>query len=340
LITKKQNNKPNSETSDKNPEMSAEQSKYQTIIDARNFHYKNFLNWSTYFSVIVGALFVALYTIIGSDKLSDIGRFGYSTLIALIGYIVSLAWHWSNKGYNYWWNHWAVFLTELEKEKDVNGKVYSMFYDTGSNFFGIVKPANYSTSRIATFISFCIAVAWGYLLLQMGCCFLDVNNGYCEVGHINVCCIALFFFISLIVTWLVMPIISMFFLQTNIDGHWIWRKGVVIAPQDRKECVKCSCETFRSGESIWDKMNKDKKQVFKKIGYSVVAVIICAGIVYGLCCYNSKRCDISSFADNGIKTDVFLKDSIGNNVSSRSIDVKKILFSSDNDTLVVDVRNK
>ena len=44
---------------------------YQTIIHARNFHYEQFTRWSSYFYVIIGALFVGYYSCAeSSDVLS------------------------------------------------------------------------------------------------------------------------------------------------------------------------------------------------------------------------------------------------------------------------------
>ena len=243
------------------------QQRFQAVVKARNFHYKSFLNWSTYFSVIVGALFVALYTIIGSDKIAAETKTGYVCLISVIGYIVSLCWHWSNKGYNYWWNHWSAFLTDLEKDKNAEQKVYGVFYDTGSRFFNIVKPANYSTSKIATLMSFIIAVVLGFVALRNGWrlikpqieCLNSISKWIGGAGSCSgILVIVIEMAVSILLTWRTMAFIAMHFLQTNLDGHYIKRNGVYISPKDRKERVPFSCQTYNSGEYIWDRINNEK----------------------------------------------------------------------------------
>ena len=74
-----------------NKEMSFEERQYQRLIDARNFHYENFNKWSLYFYAIIAALFVGYYQIENNIVLSSV--------IALVGYVVSICCYLSGKGY-------------------------------------------------------------------------------------------------------------------------------------------------------------------------------------------------------------------------------------------------
>lgn len=187
---------------------------YELIINARNFHYQEFNKWSRYFGLVVGALFVAYYTV--SEKKQE-----FSILVSILGYIVSMCWYWSNKGYTYWWNHWSKYLICVEKQlkhqyQEFNG-VYSRFcnvskikgnteWDEG-RYGCIVSGANISTSKTVLLMSFFITVAWGYILAS-GLCMCSLSKG---------CRIALCIVISLIGTWL-LSLLS-FIIESYIDGH-------------------------------------------------------------------------------------------------------------------------
>lgn len=142
---------------------------YEYIINARNFHYKEFNNWSRYFGLIIGALFAAYYSIGGKP--------GLHILVAIIGFLVSMCWYWSNKGYTYWWSHWSNFLQEAEKNREggipESDGVYTSFsYKSEglwSNFKRYICPfkgANISTSKVVLLMSFSVACAWGVVLCK------------------------------------------------------------------------------------------------------------------------------------------------------------------------------
>ena len=80
------------------------------VLKMRNFHYENFNKWSSFFYIIIGALFVGYYNIVGKEN-SEL----FQNVILLLGYIVSLCWHISNKGYYYWEMHWIFFIIDFLK---------------------------------------------------------------------------------------------------------------------------------------------------------------------------------------------------------------------------------
>lgn len=205
---------------------------YKLIIEARNFHYSKFHIWSTYFSVIVGALFLAYY---GAQKGIE-----FQLLVAILGYIVSMCWYWSNKGYVYWWYHWAEYLMYVEKkehqkknveetlESNFKGTVgiYSNFFNAISDengepimdaksYFNPVNGANISTSKVILLMSYAITLAWGYILatnIPMG----NIDSGL----KILLCALA-----AIVVTLILSSIVGMV-IKSNISHHNIMKKVV------------------------------------------------------------------------------------------------------------------
>lgn len=149
--------------------------KYHYVIEARNFHYREFNVWSTYFSVIVGALFVAYYNLLNDHPL-------LAFVVSALGFIASLCWYLSAKGYAYWWYHWSEYLIYLENH-DINKigscGVYSTFFDPKSRCrkgnkkaefdngskWNPLEGSNVSTSKVILFLTFCITVAWAIVCI-------------------------------------------------------------------------------------------------------------------------------------------------------------------------------
>jgi hypothetical protein len=143
--------------------------RYDFLIKAKNFHYDNYNKWLTYFYVAIGALFVGYYTLTTSN--TD-NKFKDELLILIsLGYIVSLLWYWSSKGY-YFWNINFITLVNDCEEKDLGlspeNRVYYTFANkkTQNNYLNPIGGANISTSKIAIFFSFLIALVWGTLLIN------------------------------------------------------------------------------------------------------------------------------------------------------------------------------
>lgn len=146
--------------------MTFEERQYQRLINARNFHYENFNKWSLYFYAIIAALFVGYYHIEGNIVLSSI--------VALVGYAVSICCYLSGKGYYYWEINWIRMLHNYEREmlketKDQEElRIYSRFYDIKKSSYPMTlwKGANISSSKLSLWMSFIIACSWGFLLMK------------------------------------------------------------------------------------------------------------------------------------------------------------------------------
>ncbi len=192
---------------------------YQTIIQARNFHYEQFTRWSSYFYVIIGALFVGYYSIAES---SDVLKWVFLCL----GYLISVANFLSVKGYIYWWQHWNLLLAAFEKRLVANNKdnatteaeewpgnetVYSVFADV----YKLDHPTNplngsrISTSKVALFVAGIIVLGWSILIsykistIIVGeCC---MNRTGCLLGFI-----VLFTVVLYVAGAVLMPAFKMF----------------------------------------------------------------------------------------------------------------------------------
>ena len=142
--------------------------RYKLVIAARNFHYKHFSKWMTYFYVAIGALFVGYYKIIETPNV-DVGYL--RLLLPLLGYIVSLLWYWSSKGYYYWAINFISLVSYYERKLlkfTKEESVYSVFANEkeNNNYFKPTSGANISTSKIAVFFAFVVSIAWGVVLLD------------------------------------------------------------------------------------------------------------------------------------------------------------------------------
>lgn len=143
--------------------------KYQLVIKARNFHYENFNKWMTYFYLMISALVIGLCNILSKtdsdifNKQKDIVLF-----LSFLGFIVSLAWHWSNKGYYYWNINFITLVNHYEKNLlkfKEDERVYFMFANKSeqNDYSSPISGANISTSKISILLSYVVTLFWGSL---------------------------------------------------------------------------------------------------------------------------------------------------------------------------------
>jgi len=186
-----------------NPKKLTPKERYEFLINARNFHYDNFNKWMTYFYVAIGALFVGYYTIASSEDL-----YNEKIILIVLGYITSLFWYWSSKGYYFWNINFITLVNDCEtstlklKKKK---RVYSVFANkkTQNNYLNPISGANISTSKIAILFSFIISIVWGILLLEK---IKEIEiHFFCE------------FLVSLFFTLLLSYVIPKFLLKSKID---------------------------------------------------------------------------------------------------------------------------
>lgn len=148
-----------------------EQTRYNLIVNARNFHYENFNKWMTYYYVAVAAIFVSFYSIEDSNNTSKFW-------LLVVGYIVSVLWHLSCKGYYFWVKHWTAQLLKMEESN--NYAVYSVFTESvkkkDDKLLNPLQSANISTSKVTLLFSFCISITWFFLILHDWVVICSNNN--------------------------------------------------------------------------------------------------------------------------------------------------------------------
>ena len=152
------------ESQKKRDQMSSKE-RYDYLVKARNFHYDNFSKWMTYFYVATGTLFVGFYTIQDQPDVNI-----EKSILLILGYITSISWYWSSKGYYYWNINFITLINQCEKEVlklDRENRIYSVFANKKreNNYINPIMGANVSTSKVAIFLSFIVTVFWGTLLL-------------------------------------------------------------------------------------------------------------------------------------------------------------------------------
>ncbi len=143
--------------------------RFELLIKARNFHYENYSKWMTYFYVAISALLISFFTIASKPDIEVHDKQLLEFALLILGYIVSLLWFWSSKGYYYWNINFISLVNYYETEVFMwkkEERVYKVFYDKSlQNHYGSpIGGANISTSKIAILFAFTISVFWGFLL--------------------------------------------------------------------------------------------------------------------------------------------------------------------------------
>ncbi|MFW6046869.1 MAG: hypothetical protein ACOCP4_03670 [Candidatus Woesearchaeota archaeon] len=117
------------------------------------------------FYVAIGALFACYYTMKTRANFHDFEEY----ILIILGYIVSLFWYWSCKGYYYWNINFITLVNYYEKDIlkfDKNERVYFIFAnkETQNDYLSPISGANVSTSKVAILFAFTITLMWGTLL--------------------------------------------------------------------------------------------------------------------------------------------------------------------------------
>lgn len=187
--------------------------RYELIVRARNFHYENYNKWMTYFYVAISAIFLSFFTILSKPEREIHDKFFIETALLTLGYIVSLLWYWSCKGY-YFWNINFISIVnyyeiEVFKWKDEE-RIYNLFYDKSkqNNYGSPISGANISTSKVAILFAYIISFFFGFLL------FDKLLSKECSCRNISFLAATL---ITIVLNFLVSHLVPRFFLFSKID---------------------------------------------------------------------------------------------------------------------------
>ena len=137
------------------------------------------------------------------------------TLVIVFGYIISLLFHLSSKGYYYWITNFITLITNHEESNmDIEYRVYSVFAnkDANNNYFLPTFGANISTSKIVCVLSYLLTFPWGILFFhnfEFPCQELP----FCSFLKITIAVIFVF------MANLLFILIAKGLLYSSIDGH-------------------------------------------------------------------------------------------------------------------------
>lgn len=148
---------------------------YELRIAARNYNYDNYNKWMNYFVLLIGAIFVA-YT---SGQVEGETRI----ILGILGYILSVLWYLSNKGFYYWMKSYMSLVHKMElamfslsrADSSTQG-VYAVFDGKEKhNKCCFLSSSNISSSKVAILMAYLVAVAWFVELARQCSCWEDLG---------------------------------------------------------------------------------------------------------------------------------------------------------------------
>ena len=170
------------DTCNKNASLSSEEEKklslFQKAIEARNFHYENFTKWQTFFYVAVGSVLVAYCALLtGRQDIAAENTEIYCVLLKLlpiIGYVFSLIWLCSSRGYTLWWNSYMSLVKYFEQKHILKGDMTLAVFNVADrrsfrreNCFDLTSGANFSTSRLSNAMALVSTLAWSWVCVSV-----------------------------------------------------------------------------------------------------------------------------------------------------------------------------
>ena len=140
--------------------------------EIRNFEIDLFWKRTGYFSVLVGALFIAYYTIVGQSSSANNQEF-YKIIISFLGFMASLVWFLSNKGSKFWQENWELHIDCIEKLSKQN-KIHSLVLSKNNKRLDLLGAYEFSVSKLNTLFSFIVSLAWLVILI---CNIVNIFDG-------------------------------------------------------------------------------------------------------------------------------------------------------------------
>lgn len=187
---------------------------YKLAIEARKNHYENYEKWMTFYYISVGAILVAYYQIESSIF--------HSFFLPLTGFVVSIFWHLSCKGFKYWTDSWITIVWKYEtqlQESFSETKLYSLFskevYLKSKKSSSLVGGADISTPKITLLFSFIVCCIWMFLFLReliVLTIFLYLTSAFiCHLDLIK----SLLYFLSFLSSVVLTSVVVWVFLKSD-----------------------------------------------------------------------------------------------------------------------------
>lgn len=128
---------------------------YDKAIEAYQFHINRYNTWMNYYSIFVGVLFVALYSVMDKCDKFDIVK----SVITLMGLFASVCWLLSFRGYYSWLISWTNVVQFYEKKiTSENNRIYLLINKT------LIERYGYSTQKVTLCFIYMVIIAWGTIL--------------------------------------------------------------------------------------------------------------------------------------------------------------------------------
>ena len=254
------------DTCNKNASLSSEEEKklslFQKAIEARNFHYENFTKWQTFFYVAVGSVLVAYCALLtGRQDIAAENTEIYCVLLKLlpiIGYVFSLIWLCSSRGYTLWWNSYMSLVKYFEQKHILKGDMTLAVFNVADrrsfrreSCFDLTSGANFSTSRLSNAMALVSTLAWSWVCVSV----------LWEMGHWRTLGLAC------ALTWGGSWCVRIVF-PSDLSGMRDVRSHALLS--DKTEC--CGSKTEKKGFSgfDWTKLQKLTAKVFRILLFPVL----------------------------------------------------------------------
>lgn len=180
---------------------------YQTIIQARNFHYEQFTRWSGYFYVIIGVLFIGYCLIVQTPAANTADCQVSGWVVLCIGYIASVANYLSVNGYVYRWNRWNSLLKNFEKKACTEEEtVYNALEEKPKSDkpCGLLKGRDISPEKVTIALAGMVILGWSILI------GFNASSWIVKLFGIDDCCLPWVPWVTAIVLWIIFPLLSLF----------------------------------------------------------------------------------------------------------------------------------
>lgn len=135
----------------------------------RNFEIEMYWKRATYFWAFIASVFVGYFALISSENYVKYDKFNHVEVYFLIciGFVLSLAWHFTNIGSKSWQRHWEIHVDLLEDAF------------TGPLYKTVHPRLTYSVSKINEIVSFVFVFIW----LLLGVKYLFDQNLIRSIGE-------------------------------------------------------------------------------------------------------------------------------------------------------------
>lgn len=142
----------------------------------RDFEISHFWIRATYFSVLIGAVFIGY-----SSEFKD--QEYIKTILSFLGLFLSICWYCANRGSKFWQEHWEAQV-EMIGSQLIGKGVFELFVIQGKPcdnrfIFNPLKSYPFSVSKLAILVSLAISALWLAVIFTER--VLPANNTYNQI---------------------------------------------------------------------------------------------------------------------------------------------------------------